>query len=136
MASKTIVTANRKSSKVVGFMPPTTEPRTNGMTKVVESVEVRARNQPTHLSFFIADTLLEIRSPGILPNSVTLDNIRTHYSKPRNESIARVLLNLGFANRLGSGIPRMIRLMRDHVGRDPEFEVNNAQCLVRLWSII
>ncbi len=83
---------------------------------------------------YIFDDRIEIRSPGVLPNSVTLDNIRTHYSKPRNEAIARVLLNLGFANRLGSGIPRMIRLMREHTGREPEFAVTDAQFVVRLWS--
>jgi ATP-dependent DNA helicase RecG len=83
---------------------------------------------------YIFDNRLEIRSPGTLPNSVTLSNIRTHYSKPRNETIARVLLNLGYVNRLGSGVPRMIRLMREHVGREPDFEVGSAQFLVRLWS--
>lgn len=83
---------------------------------------------------YIFDDRLEIRSPGTLPNSVTLDNIRTHYSKPRNETIARVLLNLGYVNRLGSGVPRMIRLMREHSGREPDFELGSAQFLVRLWS--
>ncbi len=83
---------------------------------------------------YIFDDRLEIRSPGTLPNSVTLDNIRTHYSKPRNETIARVLLNLGYVNRLGSGVPRMIRLMRQHSGREPDFELGSAQFLVRLWS--
>ncbi len=65
---------------------------------------------------------------------MTLKNIRTHYSKPRNETIARVLLTLGYVNRLGSGIPRMIRLMREHAGREPDFELGGAQFLVRLWS--
>ena len=83
---------------------------------------------------YILDDRLEIRSPGTLPNSVTLKNIRTHYSKPRNETIARVLLNLGYVNRLGSGVPRMIRLMREHAGREPDFELESAQFLVRLWS--
>jgi ATP-dependent DNA helicase RecG len=83
---------------------------------------------------YIFDNRLEIRSPGTLPNSVTLNNIRTHYSKPRNETIARVLLNLGYVNRLGSGVPRMIRLMREHTGREPDLEVGSAQFLVRLWS--
>lgn len=83
---------------------------------------------------YIFDDRLEIRSPGVLPNSVTLDNIRTHYSKPRNETIARVLFNLGYVNTLGSGIPRMIRLVRDQAGRDPDFIVTDHQFLVRLPS--
>lgn len=83
---------------------------------------------------YIFDDRIEIRSPGILPNSVTLDNIRTHYSRPRNETIARVLFNLGYVNMIGSGVPRIINLMREHTGRDPEFEILEHQFLVRLWG--
>jgi ATP-dependent DNA helicase RecG len=77
---------------------------------------------------------LEVYSPGRLPNGVTLDNIRTHFSKPRNEIIARALLNLGYVNILGSGIPRMIRLMREHSGREPDLELYDDLFLVRLWG--
>ncbi|MBN2002871.1 MAG: putative DNA binding domain-containing protein [Anaerolineae bacterium] len=83
---------------------------------------------------YIFDDRIEIRSPGILPNSVTLDNIRTHYSKPRNDTIARVLFNLGYVNVIGSGVPRIINLMRANTGRDPEFEELQHQFLVRLWG--
>lgn len=83
---------------------------------------------------FIFNDRVEIRSPGKLPNSVTLENIRTHYSKLRNETIARVLFNLGFVNTLGSGIPRMIRLMKEHTGREPDFEINDPQFIVKLWA--
>lgn len=83
---------------------------------------------------YIFDDRIEIRSPGTLPNGVTLENIRTHYSRPRNETIARVLFNLGYVNTLGSGIPRMIRLMREHTGREPDLQVLDQQFLVRLWA--
>jgi ATP-dependent DNA helicase RecG len=83
---------------------------------------------------FIFDDRLEVYSPGRLPNGVTLDNIRTHFSKPRNEIIARALLNLGYVNILGSGIPRMIRLMREHSGREPDLELYDDLFLVRLWG--
>jgi ATP-dependent DNA helicase RecG len=83
---------------------------------------------------YIFDDRLEVRSPGTLPNGVTLANIRTHYSKARNETIARVLFNLGYVNTLGSGIPRIIRLMREHSGREPDLELHDQQFLVRLWA--
>ena len=83
---------------------------------------------------YIFDDRLEIRSPGTLPNGITLENIRTHYSKARNETVARVLFNLGYVNTLGSGIPRMIRLMREQTGREPEFEIKDQQFMVRLWA--
>ncbi|MCP4427282.1 MAG: hypothetical protein GY803_22565 [Chloroflexi bacterium] len=86
------------------------------------------------IRIFIFDDRLEIYSPGQLPNSVTLDNIRTHFSRPRNEIIARVLLNLGYVNILESGIPRMIRLARQHSGKEPDLEVRDNLFFVRLWS--
>jgi predicted HTH transcriptional regulator len=79
-------------------------------------------------------TVSKSEVPGTLPNSVTLDNIRTHYSRPRNETIARILFNMGYANTLGSGVPRMIRLLKEANGRVPDFEVGNSQFLVRFWS--
>lgn len=83
---------------------------------------------------YIFDDRLEVRSPGILPNSVTLENIRTHYSRPRNETIARALLNLRYVNTLGSGVPRMINLLKEHSKREPDFELSSAQFLVRFWA--
>ena len=90
--------------------------------------------QGAQILLYIFDDRLEVRSPGTLPNGVTLANIRTHYSKARNETIARVLLNMGYVNTLGSGIPRIIRLMREHSGREPDLELHDHQFLVRLWG--
>jgi ATP-dependent DNA helicase RecG len=88
----------------------------------------------SQIRVFIFDDRLEVYSPGRLPNGVTLENIRAHFSRPRNEIIARALLNLGYVNILGSGIPRMIRLMREHSGREPDFELRDELFLVRLWG--
>jgi ATP-dependent DNA helicase RecG len=83
---------------------------------------------------YVFDNRLEVRSPGVLPNSVTLENIRTHFSRPRNETIARALLNLRYVNTLGSGVPRMIALLKEHSKREPDLELSSAQFLVRFWS--
>lgn len=88
----------------------------------------------SQIRIFIFDDRLEVYSPGRLPNSVTLDNIRTHFSRPRNEIVARVLLNLGYVNILGSGVPRMIRLSLQHSGKEPDFEVRDDLFFVRLWA--
>jgi ATP-dependent DNA helicase RecG len=55
---------------------------------------------------------VEVYSPGRLPGHVTLDNIvEERFS--RNEVIAQVLADMGFIERLGYGIDRMIRQMRE-----------------------
>ena len=69
---------------------------------------------------------IEIYSPGRLPGHVTVDNIvEERFS--RNEVIAQVLADLGFIERLGYGIDRMIRLMREWGLPSPRFaETSNG----------
>ncbi|MBI5034825.1 MAG: DeoR family transcriptional regulator [Chloroflexi bacterium] len=69
---------------------------------------------------------IEVYSPGRLPGHVTIDNIvEERFS--RNEVIAQVLADLGFIERLGYGIDRMIRLMRDWGLPAPRFaETSNG----------
>jgi ATP-dependent DNA helicase RecG len=64
---------------------------------------------------------IEFYSPGRLPGHVTLDNIvEERFS--RNEVIVQVLADMGFIERLGYGIDRMIQLMLDHGLPEPVFQ--------------
>ncbi len=64
---------------------------------------------------------IEIYSPGRLPGHVTLDNLaRERFS--RNEVLVQVLSDLGFVERLGYGIDRMLRLMAEEGLPAPLFE--------------
>ncbi len=69
---------------------------------------------------------IEVYSPGKLPGHVTVDNIvEERFS--RNEVIAQVLADLGFIERLGYGIDRIIRLMREWGLPPPRFaETSNG----------
>lgn len=69
---------------------------------------------------------IEVYSPGRLPGHVTVENIvEERFS--RNEVIAQVLADLGFIERLGYGIDRMIRLMREWGLPAPRFaETSNG----------
>ena len=60
---------------------------------------------------------IEVLSPGRLPGHVTLDNL-LHERFSRNEIIVQVLSDMGFIERLGYGIDRMVRLM-EHAGLPP-----------------
>ena len=66
---------------------------------------------------------LEVNSPGHLPGPVTVDNIVDERFS-RNEVIVQVLADMGFIERLGYGIDRMIRLMEEDQLPPPEFEEN------------
>jgi ATP-dependent DNA helicase RecG len=72
-----------------------------------------------HLNIF--SDRLEVSSPGGLPGPVTLQNLlEARYS--RNPVIVQVLSDLGFVERLGYGLDRVVRLMRQTGLREPRFE--------------
>jgi ATP-dependent DNA helicase RecG len=74
---------------------------------------------------------MEVYSPGRLPGHVTLDNL-LHERFSRNEAIAQVLSDLGFIERLGYGIDRMVAAMAEAGLPAPIFEETVAGFKVTL----
>jgi ATP-dependent DNA helicase RecG len=76
---------------------------------------------------------LEVYSPGRLPGHVTLANLKDErYS--RNEAIVAVLSDMGYIERLGYGIDRMIATMQEAGLPAPLFEETSAGFRVTLRS--
>ncbi len=72
-----------------------------------------------HLNIF--SDRLEVLSPGGLPGPVTLNNLlEARFS--RNAVIVQVLADLGFVERLGYGLDRVVTVMRQSNLRAPRFE--------------
>ncbi len=71
------------------------------------------------------DDRIEIRSPGLPPEPVTLERIlkreRVHAS--RNPLIVRVLTDLGYMRETGEGIPRMFEEMEKNGLYPPKIEI-------------
>ena len=63
------------------------------------------------ISVTVFSDRVEIVSPGRLPNTVTLEKIKTGNSAPRNLLLVKVLDNLRYIDGLGRGIPLIIRAM-------------------------
>lgn len=74
---------------------------------------------------------MEVYSPGRLPGHVTLDNMLTERFS-RNEAIVQVLSDLGFVERLGYGIDRMVAAMAEAGLPPPIFEETVAGLRVAL----
>lgn len=68
------------------------------------------------------DSIL-IRSPGGLPNGMTVDRLRDphHSSQPRNPLLARTFFLAGFIEHWGAGTTKIIRLCREQGLPEPEF---------------
>jgi len=103
---------------------------------LVNAVAHRDYNQQgdgIHLHIF-ADRL-EVHSPGALPGPVNLENLlEARFS--RNAVIAQVLSDLGFVERLGYGLNRVVGTMRQYGLADPGFEEIGGTFRVTLINTI
>ena len=84
-----------------------------------------------HLNIF--SDRLEVHSPGGLPGPVTLDNLlEARFS--RNAVIVQVLADMGFIERLGYGLDRVVRAMRKFGLRPPLFQEVAGSFRVTLFA--
>lgn len=87
--------------------------------------------QGDSIHIFMFSDRIEFYSPGKLPGHVTVANIvEERFS--RNEAIVQVLADMGFIERLGYGIDRMIQLMREDGLPAPQFKERANGFLVTL----
>lgn len=86
-----------------------------------------------HINIF--SDRLEVTSPGHLPGPITLDNLlEARFS--RNAVIVQVLSDLGFVERLGYGLDRVVSLMRQHILPPPRFEEVAGNFRVTLFGYL
>ena len=108
-------------------------PRTVLRELIVNAVAHRDYSlEGTQIRLIMFDHRLELYSPGRLPNTMTLANLRHYNHIARNPLIVQYLSRLGYMRDFGTGIPRVIRLMREHNGTEPEFEVIGEEFVARL----
>lgn len=68
----------------------------------------------TAVRLFLFNNRLEIRSPGGLPNTLTLENMQ-YRQFTRNQMIASFLTGFGYMERRGKGIFRMLKLCEQNL---------------------
>jgi ATP-dependent DNA helicase RecG len=76
---------------------------------------------------------LEVHSPGGLPGPMNLDNLlEARFS--RNAVIMQVLADMGFVERLGYGLNRVMEVVRQNNLRLPQFEELAGSFRVTLYA--
>lgn len=84
-----------------------------------------------HLNIF--SDRIEVQSPGNLPGPVNLENLlEARFS--RNPVIVQILSDLGFVERLGYGLDRVVYAMRQSGLRQPLFEEVGGTFRVTLYG--
>ena len=73
---------------------------------------------------------VEIESPGGLFGAVTPENLLKGATAYRNQLIAEIMANLGFAQRFGYGIPSALRALRTNGNPLPDFQTEHSRVRV------
>lgn len=81
----------------------------------------RSYLEPGNIQVALFDDRLEITSPGMLLNGVSIKKMKEGYSKPRNRAIAYAFAYMKIIEKWGSGIPRIIRECNEYGLPEPEF---------------
>jgi ATP-dependent DNA helicase RecG len=101
---------------------------------LVNAVAHRDYNvQGDNIHIYVFSDRIEIHSPGGLPGPMTLDNLlEARFS--RNPVLVQVLADLGFVERLGYGLNRVMEVMRQNNLRLPHFEETAGTFRVTLFG--
>ena len=87
---------------------------------IANAVAHRIYLDPVNIQVALYDNRLEITSPGMLMNGVTIEKMKEGYSKIRNRAIANAFSYMKIIEKWGSGIPRIIRECQEYGLPEPE----------------
>jgi ATP-dependent DNA helicase RecG len=88
----------------------------------------------TDIELSIYADRLEIITPGRLPNGITPERMRTGCRASRNQLIRDTMSDYKYMDNSGLGIPRkVIPLMRQHNGTEPDLIEDGERFIVVLW---
>ena len=89
----------------------------------------------TDVMLSIFSDRLEIQSPGRLPNTVTVEGMRSGMRYARNQTLVNVMRDYGYVDARGMGIRnKVIPLMHANNGTEPDFIEEENRFTVRLWK--
>jgi len=100
---------------------------------VVNALAHRDYTVAAPVRLLIFDGQVDLRTPGGLPNTVTVEAMKlgaTHVL--RNPAIYTLFSRLGMVTGIGSGVYRTIQLVREAIGREPEIHVEANELVVSL----
>lgn len=91
----------------------------------------RSYLDPGNIQVALFDDRLEVTSPGMLLNNVTISKMMEGYSKPRNPAIAKAFAYMKIIEKWGTGIPRLLEACEEYglpkpelIDFDGDFRVN------------
>ena len=99
---------------------------------VVNAVAHRDYTVAGPIRLFVFDDRVELHSPGRAPNTVDEGAMRAGVHVVRNPYIYARLSDAGLVTRAGSGIPRIVKLVRQATGKDVTIGLREFEVLLSL----
>ncbi len=121
--------------KIEGFASELNEeiPEVALREAIVNAIAHRDYTISAPIRVIIYSDRVEIRTPGKLPNTVTIESIKIGGAHVlRNPTIYNLLYKMGMVTDLGSGVRRIIKLVRSHTGKDADFLLTDSEFIVTL----
>ena len=89
----------------------------------------------TDIMLAIYSDRLEIQSPGKLPNTVTIDGMKSGMRYARNQTLVNIMRDYGYVDARGMGVRnKIIPGMRAHNNTEPDFIEEENRFTLRLWK--
>lgn len=120
--------------EIEGFQPePRPElPEEALREAIVNAVAHRDYTVQGPMRLFIFDDRIELHTPGKPPNSVDADAMRAGVHVVRNPRIYARMSDAGPVTRAGTGVPRIVKLVRDATGEDIGLDVRDFEVLLSI----
>jgi len=99
---------------------------------VVNAIAHRDYTISASIRILIFDDRVEIRTPGKLPNTVTIDYMKMGCHVLRNPTIYNLLYKTGVVTDTGSGIRRIIKLTKQSTGKEVSLKVTDGEFVLTL----
>ena len=83
---------------------------------------------------FLFEDRLQVSSPGKLPNGVTVEKMKQSTHVPRNSILMKFMQDYHYVEKVGRGVPMIVREMKRLSRRDPEFVESGEEFFVTLYK--
>ena len=100
---------------------------------IVNAIAHRDYTINASIRLFIFEDRVEIRTPGKLPNTVTIESMKIASSHVlRNPTLYNLLYKIGMVTDIGSGVYRIIKTMREKLNREIELYATETEFIVSI----
>ena len=83
---------------------------------------------------FMFDDRIEFRSPGRLPNTVTIEKMKIGVSYARNPFLVKYMENMRYIDQLGRGIPMIFKNMKDVGAIEPSLREIGDEFILTIYK--